>query len=498
MPLTSSKYWPYLLLLLASIPLFFLNMHNSHSGGGDDYAQYIKEAQNIAAGKPYYLSNYVFNAWNNCYSPPQYPPGFPLLLAPVVKLWGIEILPMCYFNTMLAVGLLLCFFTYFSKYAGTVAAMAMALLITYSGVMIDLKQSVLADVPSLLFVMFYLITRQAENFSSRRIALLILFAAMAILIRTQSILLVFAELTWGGMAVTKAWRKQKSFPAKLLLQLPSLYVVAGTLLLTAFISRVVFYAPHSATGFYIDFLGITLQKGLLTIVRDNISFLLLSITNFFHYETDKSIRTAMVTVMENCGLVFCIIGFIISVARRLSFDDIFFVLVCGLVLYYPIHDLRYFLPAIAIVFYYCYVALRRILPAVTTIKPLYIGLCMAVIYIVAGGRYLKSTAQPVSGYVPTTTDKQAFNYLITHISDSDIVLCARPRLITLYTNKRCMIHAWQYPMDVNKKVFDSLHVKYLLLVSGFVEDYYHTYLDHFQHPLDSVQVAPGYMLYTLR
>src|ERR1700759_1926816 len=107
---TINKYLPYLLLLLASVPLFFLNIHNAHSGGGDDYAQYIKEAQNIALGKPYYLSNYVFNPHNNCYSPPQYPPGFPLMLAPVVKLWGIAIQPMCYFNTVLLVCLMLCFY----------------------------------------------------------------------------------------------------------------------------------------------------------------------------------------------------------------------------------------------------------------------------------------------------------------------------------------------------------------------------------------------------
>jgi hypothetical protein len=61
-----------------------------------------------------------------------------------------------------------------------------------------------------------------------------------------------------------------------------------------------------------------------------------------------------------------------------------------------------------------------------------------------------------------------------------------------------MIHAWQYPMGANKKVFDSMHVKYLLLVSGFVEDYYHTYLNQYQHPIDSMNIAPGYELYTLR
>ena len=60
-----------------------------------------------------------------------------------------------------------------------------------------------------------------------------------------------------------------------------------------------------------------------------------------------------------------------------------------------------------------------------------------------------------------------------------------------------MIHAWQYPLDVNKKVFDSVHAKYLLL-NGIVDDYYKAYLHGYEHPVDSVNIAPGYVLYTLR
>ena len=82
MPLFNSKYAPYLLLVLLSIPLFFLNIYSVHTWG-DDFAQYIKEAQNIAWGKPYYQSNYIYNQYNPTYAPPQYPPGFPFLLAQV-------------------------------------------------------------------------------------------------------------------------------------------------------------------------------------------------------------------------------------------------------------------------------------------------------------------------------------------------------------------------------------------------------------------------------
>ncbi len=491
------KNLPLLFLLLFSVPLFFHNIQDTHSPGGDDYAQYIKEAQNIATGKPYYQSNYVFNKYNNCYSPPQYPPGFPLMLAPVVKYWGIAIRPMCYFNTVIAVFILFALFFYFRKYMSAFAAVCLAIVISYSQSMMDLKQEVLSDETSMLFVLLYLIARNAKTFGWQRITWLVLLATMAIFIRTQCVLLLFAELVFLCIAIVKSSVKEKKFSLKPALGIPSLFVVAGCFLLTFLLNKILFYCPTSAAGFYVDFLKITLQKGLPSIVRDNASALLTSITAFFHYDTDHGLRTVIVTLMESAGLVFCCLGFFISATRRLCFDDIFFVFVCAMVLYYPIHDPRYFLPVMPVVFYYCYVALAKIVPVVTDIRPRYVALLLTFTSLFAGMRYLRTTTLPPFGYVPEPKDQQAFSYIVAHVSDSDIIICSRPRLTTLYTNKRCMIHAWQYSMDVNKKVFDSVHAKYLLL-NGIVDDYYKAYLYGYEHPTDSVTIAPGYMLYTLR
>src|SRR4051794_26067874 len=98
MPNTSHKYLPYLVLLLLSIPLFFMNIHEGHALG-DDFAQYIKEAMNIAHGKPFYESNYIYNKYNTEYAPAQYPPGFPLMLAPVIGSRALSFPVLFYFNS---------------------------------------------------------------------------------------------------------------------------------------------------------------------------------------------------------------------------------------------------------------------------------------------------------------------------------------------------------------------------------------------------------------
>ena len=47
-------------LVLFTIPLLFVNIRSDHDWGGD-FAQYLKQAENIANGIPYTQSKYVFN-----------------------------------------------------------------------------------------------------------------------------------------------------------------------------------------------------------------------------------------------------------------------------------------------------------------------------------------------------------------------------------------------------------------------------------------------------
>lgn len=487
--------WLVLLLLALSVPLFFLHVHDKHSAGGDDYAMYIKEAKNIADGKPYYLSDNVFNPHNVHYSPPQYPPGYPLLLAPLVKAYGISILPLCYFNTVVAMLLLLCFFFYFRKEMSGIPALCMSLMIVYGSVMLDLKQSILADTACLLFVMGYLVLRASDKLNALRMMLMVLCAVMAILCRAQAILLLFAEAAYFVFDVL---RRRKSTTSRAILSDPILIVLACSGLLLFVLNKTLFSTPNSTSVFYAAIFRDALQKGALTVVRDNVNFFLEAIKSFFHYDTDNSIRTAMMTLIESAGLVLCITGFLIRIAARITFTEVFFVLMCLLMLFYPIHDPRYFLPAIGPVYLYTYTALRRILPAITTLKPIYVGVFLTAVYFFAGLRHLRMVASEPVNYVPEQADHKAFEYLRKNVGDSELIICSRPRLVSLYTDRKCIIHAWQLPMAENKRIFDSLNAKYLLIAYGIVEDYYHQYLNGYQHPVDSTEIAPGYTLYKLR
>ena len=495
MPVSSKKY--LLILALLSLPLFFINVHDGHSWG-DDFAQYIKEAQNIAHGKPYYQSDWIFTPYNTVYAPPQYPPGFPLLLAPVVKIWGLAFRPMFLFNSFLVVCLLFALFAYFTRKGVEPAlAVCLALLIGYNGYMLDMKGNVLADIPCLLFTTLFLAFRQTESFSWRRICLLILFCAIAVQMRSQAIFLLAAEaLLWFSISVRAIIKDRKNF-VNVAVRSPSPLIITGVLLVNFFIDHVIFATPANTSVFYGGFIHAAMRGNMFISARDNLFYLFKTISGFFNYENSNSLFNALLYLIQCAGLSLAVLGFVVSVSKRLAFDNFFFVIMCGLVLLYPVHDARYFLPGLPILFWYCYVALRAIVPAVSRIEWKKVMTGITVVYLLLGTGYMKRISAYASpGLMPQPRDMAAFRYIIDHVSDTDVIVFPRPRALALFTGKKTACVNWEVSLQRNKQIFDSIHVKYMLVIGGFTDDFFTKYMAEVQHPVDSVKIN-WYTLYSL-
>ena len=77
-----------------AIGVFFLaTIREGHVWGGD-FSLYIRHAQNIVRGEPYAQSGYIYNPQNPLVGPKVSPPGFPLLIAPLIGVSGLELRPM--------------------------------------------------------------------------------------------------------------------------------------------------------------------------------------------------------------------------------------------------------------------------------------------------------------------------------------------------------------------------------------------------------------------
>ncbi len=492
----TNKYLPYLLLLILSVPLFFIGITDTHSWG-DDFAQYIKEAQNIAVGKPFYESNYIFNKYNPAYAPPQYPAGYPLLLAPVVKIWGLSFRAMCYLNSVIASFLLFALYYYFRKHVRFITAICLAVLITYSGYMLDLKQSVLADVSCLLFVTLYLALRNAPNISRTRILLLIVTASLATMMRSQAVFIVLAEVIFFLLSLLKTYFTTKKIQLNDISK-SLLLIIPGIIILNLIINKVIFPTPLNTSAFYNSFITGALNENILRTIAGYTQYLLTTISSFFHHDTHHSSIMALVYFIESSAIFLAVAGFVINISRRLSIDDVFFVMMCLLVLYYPVRDTRYFLPAMPVLFYYCYTSLKTILEAINRVQPAKLTLPITIVCLIPSIFFINDTlAKPRIGNIPGPKEITAFAYLKEHVANNEIIVFAKPRALTLFTGNKCMNIAWQVSAETNKRVFDSMQVKYMLVIAGFNDSSFNQYL-HINPPVQSVNISEGYTLYSLR
>ena len=141
----------YLGFLLAAITVFDLATLREGHLWGDDFAMYIHHAHNIAQGRPYADTGYVYNPAVPVYGPRMYPPVFPLLLAPLYKVFGFSLIPMKVEQVVFIVLMLATVFMLWHRELGTGYSLALVAILGLSPNFWSAKDSILSDLPFLFF-----------------------------------------------------------------------------------------------------------------------------------------------------------------------------------------------------------------------------------------------------------------------------------------------------------------------------------------------------------
>src|SRR6266853_6922701 len=79
------------LALILAVGVFYIATIREGHLWGDDFAMYIHHAKNLAYGNAYADTGYIYNPHYPDLGPRAYPPLFPLVLAPVYKIMGLEL-----------------------------------------------------------------------------------------------------------------------------------------------------------------------------------------------------------------------------------------------------------------------------------------------------------------------------------------------------------------------------------------------------------------------
>ncbi|VAW12850.1 hypothetical protein MNBD_BACTEROID05-1048 [hydrothermal vent metagenome] len=142
------------LLIIANI----ITIKDGHNWGGD-FSQYILNALNIINGRPYSDGITLEN-------PFMYPPGFPFLLAPLVKFFGVNFKIFKLLNILFWYLSVWVLYPMFKKRLGREFALVSCVYVAGLSFFFEYKQNVLSDIPFMFFTTagVFLLSKYFDSF----------------------------------------------------------------------------------------------------------------------------------------------------------------------------------------------------------------------------------------------------------------------------------------------------------------------------------------------
>ena len=325
-------------LLIAWISIFYLiHMSDGHDWGGD-FSMYIMHAKNIVSGTPYAQTNYVYNVDTAYYGPKAYPPIFPLMLAPFIAIWGVNLKVLKLVGGISCILLLLYLSQrvvprYFSPILKVIFIITLGLYPPF----FTQADSIMSDIPFILFCVISLrrINDQVSAFQMEKVKW---FQSC---LTGMTIYLAYGTRTLGicllPVLLFLDWKKNKRISQSTLISIGS----AFALIMLQFL-----LIPE--TGNYID----QLPKSLLGIL----SMLAASFLHYFGmYASISTIipfhSYIIQTIVFLVVLELVIVGLFVRLKQTITSYELFFLVYNVALLFWPSYQgMRFILPMIPFYF----------------------------------------------------------------------------------------------------------------------------------------------------
>jgi hypothetical protein len=169
--------------------------------GAGDYAQYLAHAAALIEGRPYTDTGYLYNPAVWGWAPLAYPPGWPLTLAVVGTVFGLDIGIAKAVTLLFACGSLLLAGAYFRREQGLSLGVGVVLV---AGLSVDFVTGAvvpLSDLPFAAIVWLTLLVADAPvRWGWKRSAAVTSLAGLAVLFRPHGVVLVAALAAWALFA----------------------------------------------------------------------------------------------------------------------------------------------------------------------------------------------------------------------------------------------------------------------------------------------------------
>lgn len=397
------------------VPLFFINVKDSHDWG-DDFAQYLIQARNIVEGKAQTDNGLLFSKEDPAYAIEAYPVGFPLIITPVYIFFKLNILPYCVLFSFILFAAGIFSFEFFRKRTNNIIAILITLLFCYNVHTLELKKQILSEISFTSLLLFIFLWFESNFYRKDKSWIITgILLAFLISIRLAGLALIAAYLIYS-LNNLRLRNDSENIKKKL-------YSLLTALLAFFLFNGILF--PIKAGG-------------LFSFYYDAFSSHELQFTNNvnFYYIVSEYLFPFHGSWIPSPWIFLPLIGWLIRLIKKPSICEYFFPLYLLLIIFYPYSNagLRFLIPVLPfLVFYTAYfinVIFQRLGENSFWISAVILTIPLTSYYRPIHAA-IKSRANIEDG-PQLKVAVELFNFIKTTPKESAIVFC-KARAMTLYS-----------------------------------------------------------------
>ncbi len=406
-------------LLAVIAAVYLVHLSTGHVFVNDDFAAYVMHAANLVEGRPYTAINYVPNPKAPWMAPANgYPLVYPLLLAPVYKVWGLNL-------RALKVVTVLCFVVFLVIFDELTRSMFSPLMrpcsiviLAFNPVFWEHRDYLLSEFPYLMFSFASLLVVQrvyrdlaADEFRIGKALLLSLLLYCSYGTRTIGIVLLPAVL----LADLIKFRRPSRFVMAVLV-LTALLIVGQTIFLTSpkgYASAVQFSLRMTVDHavFYAKTLSYVWQNGFSKKIQIMFALLFTSLA---------AVSYARKLRYESSASEFYLAGYLV----------ILFAWSAEI-------GMRGLLPILPLYFACGLQEFGRLVESLgRPIGTISISLLLLFAGMTYAGVFRNLSRQLPEPNIQDATAQELFSFLRTHTQPEEVLIFSKPRSLALFTNRR--------------------------------------------------------------
>jgi len=471
---TSAAGKLFVAVIIVAIALFYLATPRETDRTGGDHAMYILHARNIATGAPYDATGYILNPHYPELGPSSYPPGYPLLLAPVYRLCGPDYRAMSAHSILLFVAFLPIYVLLVRRWLDLPWAVVGLLAVGMCPIFWAQKENITSDFTFLPFLYASLVLIDNHYREGAR--------GMPWPLQA----LVTAVVIWFASAVRTVGLTV--IPALLLLDLMRNRRLSGyAVLVTAVTAALVLVqgAIVPGAGGYIERLW-PIDPG---VVWYGVTKYLAAATDVWNSGVSPALRFSLFGLT---GLA-AVWSYVVRLRKDVTILETFIPFFVAALLLFPGTAARYLYPLISLYLFYALLTFQKMTSTEQRgIRRLALTATVITFLAVYGSRYLTSWHERSEAPAVTEHASALFSHIRESTAEDDVFVYRRPRVLALHTGRAATVNHDASPSDLWAYV-DDLGAGYV--VSGPEDsDSFREFLEASSARLRVVYENPGFML----